>query len=53
MGQPEAGTAGQVGLGFPDLAGFYLIQHDSLSGDNLPVDHHPVVVRRVARSAHA
>ena len=52
-GQPEVGTVGQAGPGFPGLAGFCLVQHGFLSGDDLPVDHHPVVVRRVAHSALA
>ena len=52
-GQPEVGSAGQAGPGFPGLAGSCHAQRDSLSGDDLLVDHHPVVVRRVAHSVRA
>ena len=52
-GQPEVGIAGQAGPGFPGLAGSCHTQHDFLGGDVLLVDHHPVVVRRVARLARA
>ena len=52
-GQPEVGTAGQVGPGFLGPAGSYRVPHDFLGGDDLLVDLHPVVVRRVAHSAHA
>ena len=51
--QPEVVIAGQVGPGFPGLAGSCHTQHDFLGGDVLLVDHHPVVVRRVARLARA
>ena len=51
--QPEVATAGRAGPGFPDLAGFCLVQRDSLGDDVLLVDHHPVDVRRVARWARA
>ena len=51
--RPEVGTAGQVGPGFPGLAGSCRVRHGSLSGSDLLVDHHPVVVRRVAHLAHA
>ena len=51
--QPEVVFAGQAGLGFPGPAGSCRAQHDCLSDDDLPVGHHPVVVRRVAHSAHA
>ena len=47
-GQLEVGFAEQAGPGFPGLAGFCHVQHNFLSGDDPLVDHHPVVVRRVA-----
>ena len=50
--QPEVEIAGRAGPGFPGLAGFYHAQHGSLSDDGL-VDHHPVVVRRVAHLVRA
>ena len=52
-GQPEVGIAGQAGPGFPGLAGFCHTQHGFLGDDDLLVDRHPVVVRRVAHLAHA
>ena len=51
--QPEVGIAGQAGPGFPGLADSCHAQHDFLGDDDLLVDHHPVVVRRVARLARA
>ena len=50
-GQPEVGTAGWAGPDCSGLAGFGLAQHGFLCDVNLLVDHHPAVVRRVARSA--
>ena len=44
MGQLEVGIAGQAGPGFLGLAGFCHAQRDFLGGDDLPVDHHPVVI---------
>ena len=52
-GQPEVGIAGRAEPGFPGLAGFGHAQHGFLGGDILLVDHHPVVVQRVAHSARA
>ena len=52
-GQPEVGIAGQVGPGFPGLAGSYHAQHGFLGSDDPLIDHHPVVVRRVAHLACA
>ena len=46
--QPEVGTVEQVGPGFLGLAGSCRVQRDFLGDDDLLVDHHPVVVRRVA-----
>ena len=43
-GQPEVVIAGRAEPGFPGLAGFCHIQHDSLSGNDHLVDYHPVVV---------
>ena len=51
--RPEVATAGQAGPGFPGLAGSCHVQRGSLGDDDLPVDCHPVVVRRVARLARA
>ena len=51
--QPEVEIAGQAGPGFPGLAGSCHAQRGFLSSDDLLVDHHPVVVRRVARLARA
>ena len=51
--QPGAGFVGRVGPGLLDLAGYGLVHHGSLFGVDHLVDHHPVVVRRVARLAHA
>ena len=51
--QPEVETAGQAGPGFPGLAGFCHAQRGFLSDDGLLIDHHPVVVRRVAHSVRA
>ena len=47
--QHEAGTAKWVELGFPGLVGFGLVQCVSPLGINHLVDHHPIVVQRVAR----
>ena len=52
-GQPEVVAVGRAGPGFLGLAGFCHVQHGFLSDDDLLVDHHPVVVRRVARLACA
>ena len=52
-GQPEVGTAGQVGPGFPGLADSCRVLHGFLGDDDLLVDLHPVVVRRVAHLARA
>ena len=52
-GQPEVGTAGQAGPGFPGLAGSCLAQCGFLNGSDHLIDHHPVVVRRVACLARA
>ena len=51
--QPEVGTAGQAGPGFPGLAGSCHAQRGFLGDDNLLVDHHPVVARRVAHLVRA
>ena len=51
-GQPETGTVGQAEPGYPGLAGFGLVQHNFLYNINHLVDHHPVVVQRVAHSVH-
>ena len=48
-GQPEVGIAERAGPGFPDPAGSCRAQRGFLGGDDLLVDHHPVVVQRVAR----
>ena len=42
--QLEAGFVGQAGPGFPGLAGYGLVQYDSLDSSDHLVDHHPVVV---------
>ena len=42
--RPEVGIAGQARPGFLGLAGVCHVQRDFLGDDNLPVDHHPVVV---------
>ena len=52
-GQLGVETAGQVGPGFPGLVGFCHAHRSFLSDDDLLVDHHPVVARRVAHSARA
>ena len=52
-GQPEVETVGQAGPGFLALAGSCHIQHDFLGNGDHHVDHHPVVVRRVAHLACA
>ena len=52
-GQLEVVLAGQAGPGFPGLAGSCHAQRGFLGGDVLLIDHHPVVVRRVAHSARA
>ena len=50
-GQPEVAIVGQAGPGFLGLAGFCHAQHNSLGDGDLLIDHHPVVVRRVAHLA--
>ena len=52
-GQLEVVTVERAGPGFPGLAGSCHAQHNSLGGDDHLVDHHPVVVRRVACLVHA
>ena len=52
-GQPEIGAAGQAGPGSPGLAGSYRVLHDFLGGGDLLIDHHPVVVQKVAHLARA
>ena len=52
-GQPEVEIAERAGPGYLGLAGSCLAQHDFLCNDNLLIDHHPVVVQRVAHLAHA
>ena len=51
--RPEAGFVGRAGPGFLDLAGFGLVHHSFLFSIDHPVDHHPVVVQRVAHLARA
>ena len=46
--QPGAGFAGWAGPGFLGLAGCSLVHHNFLNNNDLLVDHHPVVVQRVA-----
>ena len=50
--QLEAGIAGQAGPCCQDPASYGLVQHNSLSSIDRLIDHHPVVVQRVACLGH-
>ena len=51
--QPEVEIAGQAGPGFLGPADSCHAQCGFLSDDGLLIDHHPVVVRRVAHLVRA